>query len=313
MKKTIATLLTMGLAFSMTACGAKTEEPAAEATEEVSEATEVVEEAAEEVAEEETDGAAEALAEAAAESTAEEVYGDEETEEVAEDAEAEGSEAAATGEVMTHDDFVAAAVDDPVTVETYVQAKQGWWEEDGAGKASFYTQAEDGAYFIYDMPCTEEEYNELEVGTKILVNGYKAEWSGEAEIADATFTIEDGNFVAEPFDVTSILADDTLADHMNEFASFKGMTVEPSTDADGNEVAFLYNYDGSGSQGDDLYFNVSADGNTYTFTVESYLCDKDSDVYKAVEALNVGDVVDMEGFLYWYEGVNPHITSVTVQ
>ena len=27
----------------------------------------------------------------------------------------------------------------------------------------------------------------------------------------------------------------------------------------------------------------------------------------------VGDVIDMEGFLYWYEGVNPHITSVTVK
>ena len=51
----------------------------------------------------------------------------------------------------------------------------------------------------------------------------------------------------------------------------------------------------------------------YTFTVESYLCDKDSDVYKAVQNLKVGDVVDMEGFLYWYEGVNPHITSVSVQ
>jgi hypothetical protein len=36
-------------------------------------------------------------------------------------------------------------------------------------------------------------------------------------------------------------------------------------------------------------------------------------VYEAVKALNVGDTVDMEGFLYWYEGVNPHITSVTVK
>ena len=44
---------------------------------------------------------------------------------------------------------------------------------------------------------------------------------------------------------------------------------------------------------------------------ESYLCDKDTDVYKAVEALQIGDKIDMEGFLYWYEGVNPHITSVT--
>ena len=34
-------------------------------------------------------------------------------------------------------------------------------------------------------------------------------------------------------------------------------------------------------------------------------------VKDSVKALNVGDVVDMEGFLYWYNGVNPHITSVT--
>ncbi|MFR6589771.1 MAG: hypothetical protein ACLURV_06055 [Gallintestinimicrobium sp.] len=29
--------------------------------------------------------------------------------------------------------------------------------------------------------------------------------------------------------------------------------------------------------------NVSSNGETYTFLVESYLCDKDSDVYKAVK------------------------------
>ena len=33
-------------------------------------------------------------------------------------------------------------------------------------------------------------------------------------------------------------------------------------------------------------------------------------IYKAVKELAIGDVVDLEGFLYWYEGVNPHITSV---
>ncbi|MCD7882216.1 MAG: hypothetical protein LUI87_00685, partial [Lachnospiraceae bacterium] len=60
----------------------------------------------------------------------------------------------------------------------------------------------------------------------------------------------------------------------------------------------------------DLYFNVSYNGETYTFTVESYLCDNTTEVYQAVTELNVGDVIDMEGFLYWYEGVNPHITSV---
>ena len=63
----------------------------------------------------------------------------------------------------------------------------------------------------------------------------------------------------------------------------------------------------------DLYFQVSYNGQTYTFTIESYLCDNTTEVYQTVKNLKVGDTVDMEGFLYWYEGVNPHITSVTVK
>ena len=149
---------------------------------------------------------------------------------------------------------------------------------------------------------------------KIKVTGFKAEWSGEVEIIDASFEIVDGNYVAEPEDVTSLLGSDDLINHQNKFVSFKGMTVEAAgQDGSGNDVAFLYNWDGSGQDGDDLYFNVSLDGQTYTFTVESYLCDKTTDVYAAVKDLNIGDTVDMEGFLYWYEGVNPHITSVTVK
>ena len=161
--------------------------------------------------------------------------------------------------------------------------------------------------------AVEEEYEKLVPGTKIKVTGYKAEWSGEIEVADVeSFEIEDGEYIAKPLDVTDLLGKDELIDHQNELVSFKGMTVEAAgQDADGNDVPFLYNYDGSGSEGDDLYFNVSYNGETYTFTVESYLCDKDTDVYKAVEALQIGDKIDMEGFLYWYEGVNPHITSVT--
>ena len=209
--------------------------------------------------------------------------------------------------VMTHDEYIAAAVDTEVTVETYVQAKQSWWED----TATVYTQAEDGAYFLYNMACSEEDYAKLEKGTKIRVTGFKSEWSGEVEIIDASFEIIDGSYVAEALDVTSLLGTDELIDHQNEYVSFKGMTVEASKDADGNDVAFLYNYDGSGQDGDDLYFNVSFNGETYTFVVESYLCDSTTEVYSAVKALNIGDTIDMEGFLYWYEGVNPHIVSVS--
>ena len=33
--------------------------------------------------------------------------------------------------VMTHEDYVAAELDSEVTVETYVQAKQSWWDNKG--------------------------------------------------------------------------------------------------------------------------------------------------------------------------------------
>lgn len=216
--------------------------------------------------------------------------------------------------VMTYAEYVDADVDSEVTIEAYVQAKQGWWEDNGVGQATIYTQDQDGAYFVYNLPMSEEQYNELKEGTKIKVTGYKAEWSGEVEIIDGTFEVEDGNYVAEALDVTDLLAnEEELIKHQNEKVSFKGLTVAASQDANGEEVAYLYNYDGSGSKGDDLYFNVELDGNTYTFVVESYLCGQDTDVYKAVEGLSVGDTIDCEGFLYWYNGVNPHITNVTVK
>jgi len=211
--------------------------------------------------------------------------------------------------VMTYEEYVAAELDSEVVIETYVQAKQAWWED----KATVYTQDADGAYFLYDMACSEEDYEKLVPGTKIKVTGYKAEWSGEVEIIDATFEILEGSYIAEPLDVTALLGSDELIDHQNQRVTFKGMTVEAAGKNEaGEDVAFLYNWDGSGEDGNDLYFNVSLDGQTYTFTVESYLCDNTTDVYKAVKELKIGDTIDMEGFLYWYEGVNPHITSVTV-
>ena len=213
--------------------------------------------------------------------------------------------------VMTHEEYMAADLDSEVVIETYVQAKQSWWED----KATLYTQDKDGAYFIYNMTCSEEDYAKLVPGTKIKVTGYKTEWSGEVEVAEgATFEIEEGNYIAPVTDVTALLGTDDLITHQNEFVSFKGMTVEAAgKDADGNDVPFLYNWDGSGEDGSDLYFSVSLNGATYSFTVESYLCDNTTEVYEAVKNLKIGDTVDMEGFLYWYEGVNPHITSVTVK
>lgn len=207
--------------------------------------------------------------------------------------------------VMTYAEYAAADLDTEVVVETYVQAKQSWWDN----KATVYTQDQDGAYFLYNMACSEEDYAKLVPGTKIKVTGYKSAWSGEVEITDATFEIEEGSFIAEPVDITDKLASEDLINYQNLLVSFKGMTVEASND---EGAAFLYSWDGSGAHdsNSDLYFKVSKDGQTYSFTVESYLCDNTTDVYAAVENLKVGDVIDLTGFLYWYEGANPHIISV---
>ena len=210
--------------------------------------------------------------------------------------------------VMTYAQYAAAAVDADVVIEAYVQGKQSWWDD----TATIYAQDADGAYFLYNMPCSQADYDKLVTGTKIKVTGKKAEWSGEVEIVDSSFEILKGSYIAKAEDVTALLGTEDLIKHQNKLVSFKGMTVESiGKDDQGNDAAFFYRYDNSGQEGDDLYFNVSLNGKTYTFTVESYLCDKDTDVYKAVKNLKIGDKIDMEGFLYWYNGVNPHITSVT--
>ncbi|MCI8616020.1 hypothetical protein [Parablautia intestinalis] len=295
MKKVVSLLLALMLVLACVGCGTKNESAPAEdaaANEQTDEGTEAAEPEA---------GADEDAAQPEADAEDENAEPETDADTAADDVKSEG--------VMTYDEYVAAELDTEVVVETYVQAKQSWWED----KATVYSQDKDGGYFLYNMACSEEDYEKLTPGTKIKVTGYKSEWSGEVEIIDATFEIEEGNYVAEAQDVTALLGKDELIDHQNKFVTFKGMTVEASKDADGNDVAFLYNWDGSGQDGDDLYFNVSLDGSTYTFTVESYLCDNTTDVYNAVKGLNIGDQVDMEGFLYWYEGVNPHITSVTVK
>lgn len=214
---------------------------------------------------------------------------------------------------MTHAEYVAVAVDAEVIVEAYVQATQGWWEKDGQGVITVYAADKDGAYFFYEMKCSEADAAKLTPGTKIKVKGYKAEWSGEIEVVDASFEfVKDADtYVAAAFDATSLLGTDDLIKHQNEFVTLKPLTVVASTVKDDpKEYDFLYNWDGSGKQGNDIYYNVTDGKNIYTFCVESYLTGKDTDVYKAAEALKIGDVITVEGFLYWYNGVQVHTTEI---
>ncbi len=200
--------------------------------------------------------------------------------------------------VMTHAEYVAAELESPVMIEAYVQAAQVYSEQ--YGNTTLYLQAEDGAYLVYRYACTAEEYAKLTVGTKVRVIGYKSEWSGEVEIVDAVVFVVEGAepYVAEAADLTSVLANaDELIKHQNELAIFKGLTVE--------EIEYK-----NGEPGNDIYVTVKQGENSFDFCVESDLIGADTDVYKAFADLVAGDVVDITGFVYWYNGVNTHITGV---
>ena len=198
--------------------------------------------------------------------------------------------------VMSYADYAAAELDSEVVIETYVQGNQSWWDN----KITVYCQSPDGAYFLYELACSEEDAAKMVPGTKIRVTGYKGEWAGEVEVMDGTFEFVEGGdtFVAEALDVTDLLASEELIAHQNELVAFKGMTVK----------AIEYK---NGEPGDDIYVTLEKDGAEYSFCVEVYLTGPDTAVYTTVGELVEGDVVDVEGFLYWYEGMNPHITSIT--
>lgn len=197
-----------------------------------------------------------------------------------------------------YDSYLETALNEDVTVEVYVQAHQDWWDN----KITVYAADKDGAYFLYEMACSEEDSKKLTPGTKIKVSGKKAEYKGEVEIMEATFEFLDAEdtYVAQAIDVTSLLGTDELINKMNQLCTFKGLTV----------VSVEYQ---GGEPGKDIYLTVSNGSAEFDFCVESYFTGPNSDVYKTVGALTAGQTVDIEGFLYWYDGPNPHITGVTVK
>ncbi len=213
--------------------------------------------------------------------------------------------------VLSYTEYMAAEMNTEVTIEAYVQAKQSWW----SNKATLYLADEDGAYFVYELPISEEDYNKLTEGTKIRVTGVKGEWSGEIEImgsqagSEGTFTILDVNPYVSTAKELSLSAD--LTSYQNQRVTFKNLTVVAQDDG---VSAFYYKWNNSGAAGQnhDLYFNVTDGKTTYSFTVESYLTAEGTDVYTAVTNLKVGDVINLEGFLYWYNAPQLHTTKLEV-
>ena len=206
---------------------------------------------------------------------------------------------------MTHAEYLAAAEDDAVEIECYVQATQSWWDN----KIVIYAQDKTGGYFAYNVACTETEAAKLVPGTKINIKGFKTFYKGMPEVAEgATLTIIEGadTYKAEATDMTALLGKQELVNKAGMLAAFKGLTVS----------GISYQND---TPGKDIYVALTLGEKSFSFCVESYLTGASTDVYKAVEALKAGDKVDIEGFVYWYDadedasgdGINTHITKVT--
>lgn len=197
---------------------------------------------------------------------------------------------------MTYDQYDAAAIDADVVVEAYVQATQSWW----SNKITVYLADREGAYFAYEMACSEADAAKLTPGTMIRIEGTKAAWAGEVEIVDCTFTLVEGadTYVAEAKDLTNYLDIPELINYQNQLAKFTDMTVK--------SVEYK-----NGTPGDDIYVTFTKGGVDYSFCVEYYLNGSDADFYGQFATLAAGDVVDVEGFVYWYNGINTHITKIT--
>lgn len=214
--------------------------------------------------------------------------------------------------VKDHAQFVEVEdKEENVSIEAYIQAKT---YKNTYGNVNLYLQDKEGGYYVYRMPVTDEQYDELKIGQKIKITGTKAVWDGMHEFAEGTakYELERGEYIAKAKDITKTWSNlEEMIKSQGMFVKFTGAEVVVTETPNGN-VAFAYRWNNSGQKGDDLYFNLKIGEVTYQFLVETDLCNSETDVYKAGEALKLGDKVTVEGFLFWYANKpNMHVTKIT--
>ena len=212
--------------------------------------------------------------------------------------------------VLSYDEYIAAEVGSEVTIEAYITGRTTWYNN----AASFYLADDNGGYYVYNLPCTEEEYASLVIAKKLQVTGAKDEWKGEVEINCQTATenagwqLCDGEvFNPSSTNITSI-DKEVLDNYKNQSVKALGLTVTkaPYTNFEDFTLA--------PKAGTDVYVEVTDGTNTFLFVVEAYLEDSlyDSSTYKNVCALHVGDKVVLEGFIYYWENPQMQITKCDI-
>ena len=214
---------------------------------------------------------------------------------------------------MTYAEYMAASDNAKVVIEGYVQdfASNTLYKS-----VNMFLQDDDGAYYVYRAVCDDERAASLKIGDLVRVSGVKGSYAGEIEIKEqCTFEILSGSKIYDHADVTALFSDEkALQARMNLKISMKDLVVSESYDKENRVSASLYKWDGSGAagSGDDVYFSASQDDHSSLLVIESDEHPEDSEVYKAACGLSVGDIVDIEGYMYWYNGPNIHVSSIKV-
>lgn len=212
---------------------------------------------------------------------------------------------------LSHADFIKAEVGTEVSVQGYIQDRCTWYN----GAASFYFQDSNGGYYVYNLACTEDEYkNTLTVGADLFVTSQKAEWRGEVEVdytkvtENAKWEIASKSTKVYPATKVADIATATLDKYKNTKVATGELEVTKAP------FTSWEDYSLTPAAGADVYFAVKdSAGNELTFVVEAYLEDSQygSATYTAVTELAVGDKVELEGFVYYYDAPQMQVTKCT--
>jgi len=189
--------------------------------------------------------------------------------------------------------IVSEIIEHVVIDETYVQSKS----RDVEGTVQLFTQNGDSAYLVKTTSLSESQFDELAVGAKISVSGVKINGASNNVVGDAVIGVLDSSsnsdYIAEPVDVTELLAandSDALIHYYNKLVSLKGLSV---TRAAQDKNGML-----------NIQFKIGENNEAkYDFNVDPALVSNDSDTYLTALALSLGEVADVECFLY-HDGVN---------
>ena len=215
-------------------------------------------------------------------------------------------------DALSYEEYIDAENGEYVTIDGYITGRCTWY----GNAASFYLQDDDGGYYVYNLPCSQDQYNkDLKVGQKISNTGQKGEWAGEVEILgqpdgeeQATWKKLKGTKTYDPIELDSI---EDMVNHPNQLVSLQVQITSDGATATGGEP----------TSGVDLLYNVknphTLGATEYTFYLESYnelsqYSTETDSIYQTVLNFNEGDIYEVVGYSYSYNGPQLHTISASL-